>query len=308
MAERICETCGAKNDASARFCVELRLVPRLGLGRSTLGGDALTGTVPLVVGSVPTEPAPPPTAPAPPQRPHPRRMPGPSTLQATSPNPRSRFRMGRRHRSPSRRPPPPVQQPPRPDAPVVTVATPEVTLTPDAPGQVEFAIENASSIVDGYDVERRRSSAVARPRRTPTSTSCRARSAASTMSLGMRPGTLVVAQRVTLTFLVRSAGRSGAHAPRSACVATVPPQGPRPRARGAADPHPARGLPARARSRSVSTTGPRTTRRRWNCRASDPESVVRFAFAPEVVEVPAGSMVEAAVDVHRTRSRHRGSS
>ena len=50
-----------------------------------------------------------------------------------------------------------------------------------------------------------------------------------------------------------------------------------------------------ATSRSGSTTAAANYPQTVGMSGSDPEGVVTFAFTPEVVEVPAGSMVEAAV-------------
>ena len=225
MAERTCETCGAKNDAERPVLLELRLLPRLGHrrldarrrradgygparrrfrsdGARTAADRTCTAAARTRVGCLD------------------RRCFGdvaqpPITIPDGPPPPQ-----------PAAGPPPPVQQPPRPDAPVVTVATPEVTITSDAPGQVEFTIENASSIVDGYDVE-----AVDPPLwlalEHPDIHLMPGEGRSFAMSLGMRPGTLVVAQRVMLTFLVVSQDDRERRT-EARVLATVPPQGPRP--------------------------------------------------------------------------------
>ncbi len=257
MAERICGVCGTRNDADARFCESCDNYLGWDVGGSTLDGEALTGTIPVVVGSVPAEPAPPPT-----------------TTPAAA------------HEAPDD-PAQPVR-----GAPKVAIADPEVVVTPEARADVEFTIENTMTIVDGYVFE---------PVDAPTWLALvhpdvhlmpgEVRSVA--LSLGLRDDTMVVAQRVPLTVVVRSLEDSDRNAAVTVVV-TVPPHGPRPT------------LEARPTLIRLDDTGSGTFSLRLDNRAanypqtlgmsgSDPEGVVSFAFRPEVVEVPAGSMVEVAV-------------
>lgn len=283
MAERTCETCGAKNDVDARFCTTCDAYLGWDSGRSTLGGDALTGTIPRVVGSVPTEPA---STAATASASDARTVTGSGDVaqpQATLPD------------EPPPQPaagPPSGRVPPRQDAPAVTVATPEVTISSDAPAHVELAIENASTIVDGYVVE-----PVDPPPwldlEHPDLHLMPGEERTVALSLAMRPGALVVAQRVMLTFIVASQD-DRKRSTEARVLATVPPQGPR------------LALEARPTLIRLEDSGEGSFLLRLDNRAanypqtvelsgSDSESVVRFAFTPNVVEVPAGSMVEAAV-------------
>lgn len=284
MAERTCETCGAKNDVGARFCTTCDAYLGWDSGRSTLGGDALTGTIPRVVGSVPTEPAS--TTAASASASDAWTVTGSGDVaqpQATLPD------------EPPPQPdagPPSTGRAPRHDAPAVTVATPEVTIASDDPAHVELAIENASTIVDGYVVE-----PVDPPPwldlQHPDIHLMPGEERTVALSLAMRPGALVVAQRVMLTFIVASQD-DRKRSTEARLLATVPPQGPR------------LALEARPTLIRLEDSGEGSFSLRLDNRAanypqtvelsgSDSESVVRFAFTPNVVEVPAGSMVEAAV-------------
>lgn len=277
MAERICGVCGTKNDADARFCKNCDNYLGWDVGASTLDGEALTGTVPTVVGTVPAEPAPTrANAPAT----------GSGSAAASDPAP-----LG---------PPPPLPpRPPLPDAaqpahgsPTVAVANPEAVVTPDARAEVEFTIENIMTIVDGYVLE-----AVDPPPwlalEHPDVHLMPGEVRSVALSLGLRYDTMVVAQRVPLTVVVRSMEDSQRHAT-VGVVVTVPPYGPRP------------ALEARPTLIRLEDAGSGDFSIRLDNRAanypqtvgmsgSDSEGVVAFTFTPEVVEVPAGSMVEVAV-------------
>ena len=305
MAERTCETCGAKNDAGARFCWNCDSYLGWDVGGSTLDGEALTGTIPQVVGTVPAEPAASkdPTAaggaPAPaaaseawavaasgavtePSATLPGDSePGPGAPDAATPGEAGAGRSSPASGSSQHR-----------DSPTLTVATPEVVVTPDAPGTVEVAIENMTSIVDGYVF-----GAVDAPAwlelGQPDVHLMPGESRSVELSLGMRQESMVVAQRFSLTVVAHSVEDEARRTAVSVLV-TVPPQGPRP------------ALEARPTLIRLEDSGEGSFSLRLDNRAanypqtvelsgSDSESVVRFAFAPSVVEVPAGSMVEAAV-------------
>ena len=309
MAERTCETCGAKNDADARFCTTCDSYLGWDVGRSTLGGEALTGTIPKVVGTVPADPttttsgaadastatgAPPAAVPADvwtvsdtgavtePD----------VTLPGDATTPTAPAAAGAAAGAAGVAQPPPAQDVPHHDAPIVTVDAPEVILTPDAPADLDLSIENTTNIVDGYVVE-----AVDPPTWLVLTHAdvhlMPAESRSVALSLAQQPGAMVVAQRVPLTLVIRStedAGRSAS----VGVVVTVPPH--RPRISLEARPAMIRLEEAGSGSFSVlldnrAANYPQTV----GMSGSDPEGVVKFAFTPEVVEVPAWSMVEAAV-------------
>ncbi|GAA4383222.1 hypothetical protein [Agromyces bauzanensis] len=327
MAERTCETCGAKNDVDARFCATCDAYLGWDVGRSTLGGDALTGTIPRVVGTVPTgmaatgapeasgaapasgtatdawavdgsgavtEPVitiPAATTPGS-QTPAGATSGGTATDPApTDPAPTAAAPTAAAPTA-AGEPEPPYRQPSRFDPPDVDVATPEVTVAPDDPARVELSIENTSTIVDGYVIEAVEPPAWLEVTHPDTHLMPGERRTVP-VSLSMRPGVLVLAQRLTVTFVVRSMEDprltvdAGVHV-------TVPPRGPR------------ISLEARPTLIRLEDSGSGSLSLRLDNRGanypqtfglsgSDPESVVRFAFTPEVVEVPAGAMVEVAV-------------
>jgi hypothetical protein len=269
MAERICGVCGTRNDADARFCKNCDNYLGWDVGGSTLDGEALTGIVPTVVGMVPAEPAPTPDAPG---------APGTGSAGAdastTLPAP------GQDHDAPVH------------GAPTVAVANREVVLNPQAQADLEFTIENTMTIVDGYVLE-----AVDPPfwlaLAHPDVHLMPGEERVVTLSLGMRDDTMVVAQRIPLTIVVRSLEDAERKATVSVVV-TVPPHGPRPT------------LEARPTLIRLEGAGSGEFSLRLDNRAanypqtlelsgSDPEGVVSFAFTPAVVEVPAGSMVEVPV-------------
>ncbi|MDR6906463.1 hypothetical protein J2X63_002149 [Agromyces sp. 3263] len=293
MAERICETCGTRNDAEARFCVNCDSYLGWDVGRSTLDGDALTGTIPKIVQSVPTAVPEPATAPVsapvvtpttPPASPT---TPPPASPTATPPTAPAA------ERAPQPEQEPPRRKPARHDPPTVTVTTPDVVLTPEAPARIELLIENTSTIVDGYDID-----AVDPPawlELTPPDAHLMPGEARTVMlSLAIRPGVLVLAQRRPLAFTVRSLEDAERMATIHV-VATVPPRG----ARLAIE---ARPMLIRLEDAATGSFSLRLDNRGANfpqtvgLSGDDPESVVRFTFTPQVVEVPAGAIVEASVD------------
>lgn len=311
MAERTCETCGAKNDVNARFCWNCDSYLGWDVGRSTLDGEALTGTIPQVVGTVPAEPsattdtaAKGGEAPAYPAAPEAWAvstsgavsepnvtLPGDAGPEPSAPAPTATA-AGATATADAAAEHPSPETAQHPDSPTVTVATPEVTVTPDAPGEVELAIENMTNIVDGYVFE-----AVDPPSwlelGQPDVHLMPGESRTVTLSLGMRQETMVVAQRVPLTVVARSVEDDGRRSD-VRLVVTVPPHGPRVT------------LEARPSLIRLEDTGSGSFSVRLDNRAAnypqtvgmsgnDSEGVVKFAFTPEVVEVPAGAMVEAAV-------------
>ncbi|WP_136709669.1 DUF2905 domain-containing protein [Agromyces sp. H66] len=308
MAERTCETCGAKNDVGARFCATCDAYLGWDVGRSTLGGDALTGTIPRVVGTVPTDTtaaagtaaagtaAAGTTAPG-------AGTGGSSAASGTATDVPTVDGSGAVTEAAATEPAvtipaegepePGDRDPSRYDPPDVDVTTPEVTIAQDAPARVELSIENTSTIVDGYVIE-----AVDPPAwlelTHPDTHLMPGERRTVPVSLTMRPGVLVLAQRLTLAFVVRSMEDPRLTIDASVHV-TVPPRGPR------------ISLEARPTLIRLEDSGSGSLSLRLDNRGanypqtvglsgSDPESVVRFAFSPAVVEVPAGAMVEAAVN------------
>ncbi|WP_019180842.1 zinc ribbon domain-containing protein [Microbacterium yannicii] len=276
MAERICGVCGTRNDADARFCKNCDSYLGWDVGASTLDGEALTGTIPTVVGMVPAEPAPIPgaagsTATRAPET--------PDSVAATA-------EVAAAGRSSAD-----LAQPARGSL-TVTAEEPEVVVTPDAPADVAFTIENTLTIVDGYVLEALDPPswlAVAHPdvHLMPGEVGSVA------LSVGLRDDTMVVAQRVPLTVVVRSMEDPERNAAVSVVV-TVPPHGPRPT------------LEARPTLIRLDGAGSGEFSVRLDNRAAnypqtvgmgggDPEGVVSFVFTPDVVEVPAGAMVEVPV-------------
>lgn len=269
MAERICGVCRTKNGADARFCRNCDNYLGWDAGGSTLDGAPLAGTVPPVVDTVPAEPAPTPQTERAPQSP-----PTPATATLGAPA---------RHRPPSDS---------GQASPTVTIADPEVVVRPDAPAEVELTIENATTIVDGYVLE-----AVDPPSwltlAHPDVHLMPGEVRSVTLSLGLREDTMVVAQRVALTVVVRSMEDSERNASGSIIV-TVPPHGPRPTLE-------ARPTLIRLEDAASGNLTLRLDNRAANhpqtleMSGSDPEGAVAFVFTPDVVEIPAGAMVEVAV-------------
>ncbi|ANJ28072.1 hypothetical protein [Agromyces aureus] len=285
MAVRVCEVCGEANEPSARFCRVCDAYLGWDSGAATLDGEPLTGTIPTVVESVeavepspveplPVEPAPVEPAPVEPETADiaPAREPGPSA-PSSSTHPR-------------------VAAAARIETPEAVLETTEATVGPALPATVLLRLTNPSSIVDGYEIE-----PVAPPQWLSFSHGdvhlMPDQELAVPLELGLREGVLVLAQRVALTLRISSQ----ADPERTAEVAlqlTVPPLGPsatlevRPSLIRLED-HAAGEFTVRLDNRAANF--PQTVR----LSASDAEGVVRFAFAPDVVTVPAGQVVELPV-------------
>lgn len=308
MAERTCETCGAKNDVNARFCWNCDSYLGWDVGGSTLDGEALTGTVPQVVGTVSAEPAAPKDPAAAGGAPAPAADPGAFTVATSGAVTEPRVTLpsdsvpgtgaplagtvGTAGAASAGRAPTDSASTQHRDSPTVSVATPEVVVTPDAPGEVELEIENMTNIVDGYVFE-----AVDAPAwldlGQPDVHLMPAESRTVALSLGMRQETMVVAQRFTLTVVARSV-EDEERRTAVRVVVTVPPHGPR----MALEAHPTL---IRLEDTGSGSFSVRLDNRGANypqtvgMSGEDSEGVVKFAFTPEVAEVPAGAMVEVAV-------------
>ncbi|MFF2371690.1 hypothetical protein [Agromyces sp. NPDC058110] len=296
MAVRVCEVCGETNEASARFCVNCDAYLGWDSGAATLDGEPLTGIVPTVVDSVapdtpetqetqetgeaadtqetpdaaasvaPTEPvvggatAPAPTSPG-----------AAAAAGAQPPHPAASARI---------------------EAPEAVLDVAEATMGPGAPVTIVLRLTNGSSIVDGYAIE-----PVAAPEWLEFSHGdthlMPGQELGVPLGFAIRDDVLVLAQRVTVTLRVASL----AEADRSVEVAvqlTVPPLGPsatlevRPSLIRLED-HAAGEFTVRLDNRAANFA--QTVR----LTASDSEGLVRFAFAPDVVTVPAGQAVELEV-------------
>lgn len=283
MVERICGVCGTRNDADARFCENCDNYLGWDVGGSTLDGEALAGTVPTVVGAVPAEPAPiPATADAP----------GAGTAAASGAGTAAASGPVDGVAGPAGARQVPDDHTHAHGSPTVAIASPEVVLTPDAAAEVELTIENTMTIVDGYVLE-----AVDAPSWLalghPDVHLMPGEVRSVALSLGLRNETMVVAQRVPLTVLVRSLEDAERKAAVNVVV-TVPPRGPRPTLE-------ARPTLIRLGDAASGDFSLRLDNRAANypqtvgMSGNDSEGAVTFAFTPEVVEVPAGSMVEVAV-------------
>ncbi|KQM81335.1 hypothetical protein [Agromyces sp. Leaf222] len=178
------------------------------------------------------------------------------------------------------------------EAPEAVLDIIEATVGPGAPVTVVLRLTNPSSIVDGYAIE-----PVSPPQWLEFSHGdthlMPDQELAVPLELGLRADVLVLAQRVALTFRVSSQ----ADPDRSVEVAlqlTVPPLGPsatlevRPSLIRLED-HAAGEFSVRLDNRAANF--PQTVR----LTAADAEGVVRFAFAPDVVTVPPGQVVELEV-------------
>ncbi|GAA1062064.1 hypothetical protein GCM10009573_34920 [Agromyces bracchium] len=182
---------------------------------------------------------------------------------------------------------------PAPGSPVVTVATPEVTVTRDEAARVELAIENPTKVVDGYDVR-----IIDQPDWidlvSPEVHLMPGASDDVELSLVMRPGPMVVAQRIELSLRISSQEDAGRYAI-VGIVVHVPPYGPRVGVTA---------NPAMIRLDDVgegaftlhfdnrSANHPQTLALAGN----DPEDVVDFRFSASTVEVQPGSTAEVHVD------------
>ncbi|MDQ0893437.1 hypothetical protein [Agromyces ramosus] len=284
MAERTCETCGARNDVTARFCAKCDAYLGWDHGHTSLGGDALTGTIPKVVASVPVQGESVPTDAA---------SPG-ATGDAAEPDVASPGGAGADAGPASEPPdlPEPLDSSKPHEPPNVTVLTPEATITSDAPAQVELSIENPTDIVDGYAIE-----GIGLPEwlqlAHPDTHLMPGETATVALALGMQPGLMVLAQRHAVEFAVRSK-----HDPQRQAivrvVVTVPPRGPRVSLE-------ARPTLIRLEDVNAGVFWLRLDNRAANypqtvgLSGSDPEGTVQLAFTPQVVEVPPGQVVEAKV-------------
>ncbi len=182
---------------------------------------------------------------------------------------------------------------PAPGSPIVTVATPEVTVARDEPATVELAIENPTKVVDGYDVR-----ILDRPDWVDlVSPEVHLMPGASddvALSLAMRPGPMVVAQRLELSLRISSQEDARRYAV-VGLVVHVPPYGPRVGVTAS---------PAMIRLDDVgegaftlhfdnrSANHPQ----RLALAGNDPEDVVDFRFSASTVEVQAGSTADVHVE------------
>ncbi|TDE90419.1 hypothetical protein EXU48_18395 [Occultella glacieicola] len=282
MSEHVCENCGARNAPTAQFCHSCDDYLGWDRGTGTLGGEPLAGTTGHAVDTVVTQVSLPPLG-----DPHPTAVP-PGVGTA----PGSTAHSGGSARPPSAgartdgavHVPDPVIEPAtvRPESLAVTIVGPEATAT--------LTVFNTSTVVDGYLVE-----AESTP---PWLTLGHdevnllpQQSGELVLRLTTRPGVLVFAQRLHLRLAVRSRADPTRTTPVDLAL-TVPPAGP----------------PATLATRPTLVRLKDATRgafmlqldnRRANypqtfrLSGSDPESVVRFAFSPELVQVPPGQLVEA---------------
>lgn len=253
MAEQRCPQCGKPNPASATFCAAC---------------DEYLGWTQVIH--------------LPQQVPQPRQAPtgathdgpGPST-GATAPRP------------PATPPPSSLAQ-----APAVSVATAEVVVTPDAPGSFEIGVKNGSTIVDSYLVH-----AVDPPRWLGVAhgdTNLMPEGVRQVpVTLSVQPGSVALAQRLTVPLHVRSRVDPTKYTEITVDV-VVPRSGP-----------PAT-LLAHPTLIRLEDTGHGTFAlrldnrranfaRRYRLSASDPEGAVAFDFVPPLVDVPGGGTSETTV-------------
>lgn len=291
MAERTCEVCGAKNPADARFCWNCDSYLGWDVGGSTLEGEALTGTIPKVIDTAEGAPDAVSTdgggaggeggegTPSSGGRAKPPDAAG-TTPSAGAPPPGGTAA------------PPDAEAARDPDSPIVTAEHPEVTVTADAPGVLEVEVENVTGIVDGYAFE------VVDPPSwldlgQPDVHLMPGESRTFSVTFGIRPETMVVAQRVPLTLVARSVEAERRRTPVDVVV-VVPPHGPR----IALEAHPSL---IRLEDSGTGSFTVRLDNRGANypqtleMSASDTEGVVEFEFTPSVVQVPPGAMVEVPV-------------
>lgn len=330
MAVRVCEVCGEANEPSARFCRVCDAYLGWDSGAATLDGEPLTGTVPTIVdpavadagaaapdvalataGEAPEPvsgetqqtadagggPGAPPSAAATTGAaatsaagaasaagPAPGTSPGATkpTPETSAPGPSAPSSTTQPHPAASA----------RVEAPEAVLDIAEATIGPSAPVTLVLRLTNPSSIVDGYAIE-----PIAPPQWLEFSHGdthlMPDQELAVPLTLGLRADVLVLAQRVALTFRVSSL----ADPERGVEVAvqlTVPPLGPsatlevRPSLIRLED-HAAGEFTVRLDNRAANF--PQTVR----LTAADAEGVVRFAFAPDVVTVPPGQVVELEV-------------
>lgn len=182
---------------------------------------------------------------------------------------------------------------PAPGSPEVTVATPEVTVTRDEPAGVELAIENPTKVVDGYDVR------IVDPPDwldlvSPEVHLMPGASDDVELSFVMRPGPMVVAQRIELSLRISSQEDARRYAV-VGIVVHVPPYGPRV------------GVTASPALIRLEDVGEGSFTLNFDNRSAnhpqalslagdDPEDVVDFRFSASTVEVQPGSTAEVHVD------------
>ncbi|RXZ49753.1 zinc-ribbon domain-containing protein [Agromyces binzhouensis] len=263
MADRICWNCGAKNAPDARFCTNCQSY----LGWDTASGDDSGG------GTKPGEPGPSPTPDGGDE------TPGPAGEDGEVVSPDGAVTTD--------------ETAPAAGSPEVTVATPEVTLTPDEPARIELVIENPTKVVDGYDVE-----LVDPPDWlelvSPEVHLMPGASDDVELSLEMRPGPMVVAQRAELTLRISSQEDARRYAVAELLV-HVPAYGPRVgitaspaliRLEDAGDGSFTLTLDNRSANHPQTLT----------LAGKDPEDVVDFRFSASTVEVEPGSTVDVRVE------------
>jgi hypothetical protein len=299
--ERVCEVCGVANEASARFCSGCDAYLGWDSGGATLDGEPLTGLVPAVVDSVETEQ---PTDVASTDT-------GTSTgtgtaddaaapdahaaAAATSAEPATSA-PGSAAPTSATQPQPAAQPHPATashvETPEAVLDAAEATIAPGTPATVVLRLTNPSSIVDGYAIE-----PVDAPHWLAFSHGdahlMPGQELAVTLTLDVHDEVLVFAQRVVLAIRISSLADPARRIEVSLQL-TVPPLGPsatlevRPSLIRLED-HAAGEFVVRLDNRAANF--PQTMR----LTASDAEGVVRFAFAPDVVTVPAGQVVELPV-------------
>ncbi|GAA1830624.1 hypothetical protein [Agromyces salentinus] len=330
MAERVCEVCGTVNEAAARFCSGCDAYLGWDSGGATLDGAPLAGSVPTIVDSVETEEsaastvpstdaagtgpngtadAAPGTAPvagvagadpatadpattdsAPGARQPTDADPAGGDQPATSADPAASDAPGQATPVSGTQPHPTTTA--RLEAPEAVLDVTEATVVPGAPVTVQLRLTNPSSIVDGYAIE-----PVSPPQWLSFSHGdahlMPAQELSVPLMIGVHDEVLVFAQRVALTIRISSL----AEPERSTEVSlqlTVPPVGPnaslevRPSLIRLED-HAAGEFTVRLDNRAANFA--QTVR----LTAADAEGLVRFAFAPDVVTVPPGQVVELPV-------------
>jgi hypothetical protein len=178
--------------------------------------------------------------------------------------------------------------------PVVEVVDEEVTFDPVTGGGFDLRVANPSSIVEGYRVE-----VVAPPPwlvpEDPTIELLPGTDTVVRVGLGARPDTLVVAARLRLGVRVRLRSDERLHSDVDVAL-TVPPVGGPAQIR--TDPAVVRLQDTRHGRFSVHLDNRGCNHpQRYELSGTDDEGVVRFGFAPPVVEVPAGGGATVGVQV-----------
>ena len=294
MTGRVCPDCGATNAAEEQFCTSC------GVYLWTSGTTGATGTAgpPGTAGT--PGPASGPTGDRgdpPGSGPTPGNADGPSTQvirgAGTWWSHRSRQERSR-------------QEPPESPAevtvvdrtgarpPAVTVVDGDVVLADARHGTVTLRVRNRSKIVEGYRVE-----PVAPPpwltTTVPKANLLPEKEEVLRVELGVRPGPLVLAQRLPLRLDVRADSTPRALTPVTVTVIVPPVGGP---ARIRTEPAVVRVKDARHGRFTVHLDNAGCNHpRRYVLSGGDDESVVRFGFAPAVVDVPADGSAAVAVRV-----------